>query len=121
MDPGTDNDTTGVEHLQCGRDQRANGGEDDGGVERLWWTGQRIASPFATELERKALGLYISGRGEREHAPSLVSGNLGDDVGGRPEPVQAEPPRFPRHPERPVADQPRAEQGRCLLVVVALR
>jgi hypothetical protein len=47
-----------------------------------------------------------------------VARDLTDDVGGGAEPVQAEALGVPRHPQRPVADQTRAQQRRCLEVRV---
>ena len=46
--------------------------------------------------------------------------DLGDDVRRRAEAVEAEPLAVAREPQRAVADQPRAQQGRRLLVGVAL-
>src|SRR5207244_2390806 len=56
-----------------------------------------------------------------EHATALVAGNLGQDVRGCAEAVQAEPLRIAGEPERAVPDQARAEQRRRLDVVVAVR
>ncbi len=58
--------------------------------------------------------------GEREHAPALVGRHLADDVGRGAEAVEADPLRVAAEPQRPVADQPRAQQRRRLEVGVAL-
>jgi hypothetical protein len=49
-----------------------------------------------------------------------VARDLRDDVGGRAEAVQPESLRLPRKPQRPVPDQPRAQQRRSLQVLEAV-
>ena len=80
-----------------------------------------VARPRGAELEREALGLGVARPGEREDAPALVRGDLADDVGRGAEAVEAEPLRVAAEPQRPVADQPGAQQRRRLEVRVALR
>jgi hypothetical protein len=57
----------------------------------------------------------------REHAPSLVPSNLRDDVRRRAEAVQPEALGISRQPQRPVPDQPGAQQRRRLQIVEAVR
>ena len=56
----------------------------------------------------------VAGAHEREHAPALVRRDLADDVRRRAEAVQPEPRAVARHPQRPEADQPAAQQRRDL-------
>ena len=61
----------------------------------------------------------VAGARDREHAPALGGGDLADDVGRAAEAVEPEPLGVAAHPQRAVADQPRAEQRRRLEVRVA--
>ena len=56
------------------------------------------------------------GAGEGEDPPPLMAGDLADDVGRGAEAVEAEPLGVAGQPQRPVADQPGAEQRRRLHV-----
>src|SRR5262249_47304882 len=58
---------------------------------------------------------------ERENSPARVCGDLADDVGRSAEAVEAEALGVAAHPERSVADQPRAEEWSDLGVGVAIR
>src|SRR5205085_5878434 len=69
---------------------------------------------------REGLALVVARTREREDAPPLVPRHLRHDVRGRAEAVEAEPLRVARRAQRAVADQPRAEERRRLLVRVAL-
>ena len=100
---------------------RADRREDDRRVERFRRRIERAAAPGRPELEREALGRGIAGPREREHAPALTDRDLGDDVGGGAEAVEADPAALARHPQRPVADQPGAEQWCSLLRPQAVR
>ena len=53
-------------------------------------------------------------------APSLVARDLGHDVRRGAEPVDPEPRAVAGEPQRPVADQPGAQQRRGLEVAVPL-
>ena len=55
------------------------------------------------------------------HAPALVDRDLGDDVRRGAEAVQAELLRVAAQAQSAVADQPRAQQRRGLVVGVAVR
>src|SRR5207244_10639858 len=58
----------------------------------------------------------VAGPGEREDPPAFPPRQLGHEVRGRTEAVQAEPLRVPREAQRAIADQSRAEQRRELRV-----
>ena len=64
--------------------------------------------------------LLVARAGEREDAAALVDGDLAEDVGGGAEAVEADPLGIADQAQRPVADQPGAEQRRRLHVRVAL-
>src|SRR5439155_643720 len=66
------------------------------------------------ERARQLLALVVPRAREREDAPPLVAGNLGDDVRRGSEAVEPEPLAVARQPQRAVADQPGAEQRREL-------
>ena len=112
--PGADDRAARRDGAQRGRDERAHGGEDQRGVERL--RPGAIASPAhsAPSERASACARVVLGAGEREHAPPLVHRHLADDVRGGPEPVEPEPLRVAREPQRAVADQPAAQQRREL-------
>ena len=67
----------------------------------------------APSSRANACAAVVAGAGEREHLPALPARDLGDDVGGGAEAVEAEPPRLARHAQRAVADQPGAQQRRA--------
>ena len=58
----------------------------------------------------------VAGPGERVDLASLVHGDLADDVGRGTEAVEPEPLGVAAQPQRPVADQPGAQQRRGLEV-----
>ena len=74
----------------------------------------------APRLRANACVGVVAGLREREHAAALVAGDLRDDVRRRAEPVQPEPLGVSGEPERPVADQPGAEERGGLDVAVAV-
>ena len=79
----------------------------------------RGARPLGAELAGERLGLLVALAGEGEDAPPLVDRDLAEDVGGGAEAVEADPLGVADQAQRPVADQPGAEQRRRLLVRVA--
>jgi hypothetical protein len=100
--------------------QSADGGEDDRAVELLRRRFVGGAGPLGAELAGEGLGLLVALAGEGEDAPAFVDRELAEDVGRCAEAVEADPLRLPDQPQRPVADQPGAEQRRRLQVRVAL-
>ena len=90
-------------------------------VQLLGRRAERVAGPLGAERAGERLRLGVVGAGEGEHAPALVARHLADDVRGRPEAVEAEALGVPRQPQRPVPDQPRAQQRRGLEVGIVVR
>ena len=70
----------------------------------------------APSSRANAWRLRVAGTGEGEDAPALVARHLGDDVRGRTEAVEAEARGVAGQAERPVADQPGAQERRGLEV-----
>ena len=77
--------------------------------------------PLGAELARERLPLLVALAGEGEDPPALVDGDLAEDVGGGAEAVEADPLGVADQAQRPVADQPGAEQRRRLLVRIGVR
>ncbi len=73
------------------------------------------ASPaqIGAERARERLRLVVAGARDREDVTALRNRHLADDVRGGAETVEPERLRVAREPERPVADQPGAEQRRA--------
>src|SRR5437762_12524608 len=90
-------------------------------IERLGRGLVGAAGPVGTALEGEPPARVVAGAREREHGPSLISRDLRDDVRRPAESVQSQPVRVPRGRERPVSDQPRAQERRRLEIRVALR
>ena len=96
--------------------QRPDRGEDDRAVELLRRRLARGAGPLGAEAAGELLALLVALAGEDEDAPPLVDGDLAEDVGRGAEAVEADPLGVADQAQRPVADQPGAEQRRRLLV-----
>src|SRR5215211_5903476 len=99
----------------------AGWGEHERGVQLLGRRPEGVAGPFCAELQGEGLGLLVARAREREHAPALVDRDLADDVRGGAESVDPEALGVTGEPERPVADQPRAQQRGGLEILVAFR
>src|SRR5439155_25789621 len=104
-----------------GRYELAGGGEDDRRVELLRPRCERVAGPFRTQLEGERLRLLVARPREGEDAAALVAGDLGHNVGGRPEAVESQPLAVPGQPQRPVPDQPGAQEWRCPEILELVR
>ncbi len=102
------------ERAQRQRHERADGGEDDRRVERLRRQLLGGARPLRAELPRERLRGLVAGAGEGEHLAPLPAGDLGEDVGGGAEAVQAQAGSVAAHAQRAVADQAGAQQRRSL-------
>src|SRR5690606_24004656 len=89
--------------------------------ERLRRRGRRAARPARAEAARERLGPLVAVAGERIDAPPLPGRDLGEDVRGVAETVEAETLCIPGHRQRAVADQARAQQRRRLSIRVACR
>ena len=97
-----------------------SGGEDDRAVELLRRRLLRGARPLGAEPAGEGLRLLVALAGEGEDAAALVDGDLAEDVGGGAEAVEADPLGLADQAQRPVADQPGAEQRRRLRVRIAV-
>ena len=114
MDSRADDDA-GLSHGAKGkRDERPDGREDDRGIELLRRQLGGPSRPIHAERPREALPLVVAVPREREHATSLVTRDLRDDVRRRAEAVQPDPLRIACEAQGPIADQARAEQRRAL-------
>ena len=97
MNAGADDDTSATDGAKSRRNERADGGEDDRGVERL---GRRLrggSGPDGTELTGEDLTGHVAFTGEREDLAALVDRNLRDDVRGGSESVETDPSRIAAH------------------------
>ena len=74
----------------------------------------------APSSRAKSWRLGVALAGEGEDPPALVDGDLAEDVSGGAEAVEPDPLGVADQAQRPVADQPGAEQRRRLHVRVAL-
>ena len=107
---------------QRGGDQRADGGEDERGVERLRAAPRRRRRPTRRRASaRSACAPSSPGRVKANTRRPSWTATWADDVRGRAEAVEPEPLGVARQPQRPVADQPAAQQRRGLRVRVAVR
>jgi hypothetical protein len=75
-----------LHRLEGDRNQRANGREDDRGVEFLRWPFHRASGPDGTEHPCKRLRLVVAFAGEGIDLPSSMLRDLSDDVSGGTEP-----------------------------------
>ncbi|MFD2427765.1 hypothetical protein ACFSUK_05190 [Sphingobium scionense] len=95
--------------LQGGRNKRTYGREDENGVELHRWLLGRCAGPAAAERAREPLGLRVSFAGEGIDLAPLPDGDLGDDVGGRAKPDEADAVAVAGKAQRPPSDEARAQ------------
>lgn len=94
--------------LQRRRDQRADGSEDDPGIQLFRRLFPRPARPGAAERTREVLRFSVAVAGEREDAAALPHRDLRDDVRGGAEAVETQPVPIPGELQRAPADQPGA-------------
>jgi hypothetical protein len=111
----------GAHGAQRERHERAVGREDDRGVQRLGRGVAGRSGPRRAELTGEALRRLVAGPGERVDPPALPDGDLGHDVRGRAEAVEAQPPCLAAQAQGAEADQPRAQQRGDLHVGVVSR
>src|SRR5579862_7916286 len=90
---------------QRGRDQGAHRSENEGGVEGLRRALVGAAGPDGAETARESLRCLIARAGEGEDPPALMARDLGDDMRGRAEPIDADPLALPGEPQRAVTDE----------------
>ena len=100
------------------RHKIADGGENDGGVERGRRRFVRSARPDRAETSGEGLGRFVARPGEGEHRPALPESDLSQDVGGGAETIEAQAPALAGDDQGAPADQPGAEQ-RCERHVLA--
>ena len=111
VDAGADHAAPFVHGAKRGRDERADRGEQNRGVERLGQGLVGSARPLGAKLAREVLALFVAWAGEGKDAPSLMSRHLRHDMRGRPEAIQADTSRVACGHQRAVADKARAQQG----------
>ena len=90
MDPRADDDAALAHVAERGRDELADGREDDDGVELLGRARERVAGPDGAERARERLGLVVARARPGEDAAALRDRDLADDVRRGAEAVQAE-------------------------------
>ncbi len=119
MDPRADDGTALRNRAQRGGDELARRREDDCRVDLLGRSAR--AGPLSAERARERLRVRVVLAGDGEHAPPLEARDLGHDVRGGAEPVEAEPFRATGETQRSVADQAGAKKRRRLEVAEAGR
>src|SRR5262245_12260394 len=97
---------------QRGWYQTTDGRKDDRSVELCRRLLARVAGPSGALLAGKLLRRIVAWTDEGEHFSALPLRNLGHDMGGGPEAIDAEPPRIAGHFETAIANQARAQE-RC--------
>ena len=108
---------TAVEIAERGDDHVAGRSERDGRIEG--WRGLLVSARRRRAEGDGPLPLPVR-PGANVHLASPVPGDLEREMGGRSEPEQPEPTTGfdPRHLERPIADDPAAQQWGCIERVV---
>ena len=106
MDAGAYYPPAGPHSAESHRYEGADRREQDRRVERFGRRFGRGTRPDAAEFPGEILRGGIAVPGEREDLASLPDGDLRHDMGGRPEPVQANSAGVARLFEGPVPDQP---------------
>ncbi len=119
VDAAADDDAARPYGGQRRRHERADRGEDDGGVQRHRRGAIARPRPLATELagERRRAGVARAREGITGDA--AADRDLRNEVGRGAEAVQAEPARAAAHLERALPDQAGAKQRRGMHVVEA--
>ena len=120
MDAGAHHRAALLDRLQRDRHERTYRREDDRCLQRLRGGHRGVACPHGAEFAGEILAILIPRAGERIDFAALVACDLGDDVGGRAEPVEAEMLGIPGAYQRPVADEPGAEERRRLEIGIAV-
>jgi len=110
VNAGADDAAAFADGLERDGNEGASGGENNGGVEGLGGHGVGAAGPFCAEAEGEGLGLGIAGAGEGENGATLPFRDLGDDVGGGAEAVEAEARSGAGSDEGSPADETGAEE-----------
>ena len=121
VDAGDRQGRTPIEGGEGSGDHAADGGEEDGGVERRRRVVLEPTGPLGAQLQCQSLG--SGSAGHHVHGGALGLGDLGRQVGGGAEPVDAETTTGWQLGalQRPIADDPRAQQRSRLLVREGVR
>lgn len=110
MYAGADHRAPLAHRFQRGGNQRSDRGEKDSGVERFGRGLIRPAGPIRAKRHCEVLRGRVAWTRKGKDALAEMAGNLGHDVGGGAEAVDADGPGISRHPVGAVSDQPGAEQ-----------
>jgi len=105
MYPAADNAAALADISQRFGYERADRGENECSVKFTWCRFVRTAGPFGPEFAREALRAFITGTGEGVDFLSGMTRDLGDDMCGRSEPVNADAFGMPREAQAAKADQ----------------
>jgi hypothetical protein len=105
VDPRTHHDSTLSDSAQGERDESADGREDDGRVELVRKCLIRVTGPDSAEVPREILARRVAGSRDGEDPPSLIARDLGDDVRGCAETVEAKADAIAGCLERAVPDE----------------
>jgi hypothetical protein len=109
VDARADHGSTFYHGRQRRRDEWTDGSEDHGGVEWFRWDGLGVAGPRDAQLARQRLRVVVAAACEREHASAFLARDLRHQVGRGAESVQPEPGGVAGTPQRPIADEARAQ------------
>ena len=109
MDAGANDAPAGANRGERGGNERADGREDDGGVERLGRQLVRAAGPDGPEAPRERLSRAIAGPRKRIDVAVLGSRDLREQMRRGAEAVETEPARVTGRGPRtsPRSDPPR--------------
>lgn len=109
MDPCADHPAALAHRAQRRRHQFSGGCVDDGGIERPVGQLARRAGPYRAQPAGEVLRRGVTGSREGIDRASLPERDLGDDVPGSAETIDAEMLRAARHDQRSPADQAGAQ------------
>ena len=120
-DAGRGDRPTTIERAKRDRHELPRRREHDRTVERLRRLVHRLPDRVAAQLDRQPP--VVLAAGQHVHAQALGQGHLRRQVGRAAEPVDAQPSAggHLRQPQRPVADDPRTQQRRGLVVIEPVR
>ena len=96
MDATTNYATALAHGTECRWHQCTHRRKDDGGIERNGRHLARAPYPYGAEVRCEALRLPVARPGEGVDLAPLPDADLGDDVCGRAETVEADPPPLAR-------------------------
>ena len=97
VDPGADDGSARRDRPRARPGRAPDRREDDRRVQLLRAAVVRAAGPHRAQLARELAALRLTGAREGVHLAALVSGDLGEDVGGGAEAVEARAARASPH------------------------